>query len=76
MKTSPRIWHGSRKGSCCLSKGAQESNSKLNVHDVYHDGTVTIDTDGDGDLKAYLDEKVSCVDFGISHGELGLTLEQ
>ena len=41
----------------------------------YHDGTVTIDTDGNGDLKAYLDEKVSCVDFGISHGELGLTLE-
>ena len=29
------------------------------------------DTDGDDDLKAYLDEKVSCVDFEIS----GLTLE-
>ena len=25
------------------------------------------DTDGDDDLKAYLGEKVSCVDFEISH---------
>ena len=42
---------------------------------AYHDGTVTTDTDGDVDLKTHLDEKVSCVDFGISHGEPGLTLE-
>ena len=48
---------------------SQESNTKLNAYD---DGTVTY---RDDDLKAYLDENVSCVDFGISHGEPGLTLE-
>ena len=46
----------------------KESNTKLNA---YHDGTVT---DGDDDLKAYLDENVSSVDFEISHGELTLEL--
>ena len=42
---------------------------------VCHERTNIADTDGDDDLKAYLDEKVSCVDFEISQGEPGLTLE-
>ena len=39
-----------------------------------HDRIDIADSDRDGDLKVYLDEKVTCVDFEISQDEPGMVL--